>query len=78
MTEHDSCFFFPQPENILVTGPGLREIRLVDFGLARRLVKGKPICELLGTTEYVGKLVGLLIYKKFEVFCTIDPLHFTS
>lgn len=50
-----------QPQNILLTGlspPG--DIKIVDFGLARRLGAVGELREILGTPEYVGKVDGKL------------------
>lgn len=47
----------PQPQNILLTSlspPG--DIKIVDFGLARRLGAVGELREILGTPEYVGKV----------------------
>ncbi len=46
-----------QPQNILLTSlapPG--DIKIVDFGLARRLGAVGELREILGTPEYVGKV----------------------
>lgn len=53
-------FVFPlsQPQNILLTSlspPG--DIKIVDFGLARRLGAVGELREILGTPEYVGKVM---------------------
>lgn len=45
-----------QPQNILLTHlspPG--DIKIVDFGLARRLGGAGELREIIGTPEYVGK-----------------------
>lgn len=61
------CFplcFFSQPQNILLTSlspPG--DIKIVDFGLARRLGAVGELREILGTPEYVGKVK----YVKFDL-----------
>ncbi len=47
-----------QPQNILLTclsPPG--DIKIVDFGLARRLGAVGELREILGTPEYVGKVM---------------------
>lgn len=48
-----------QPQNILLTRsspPG--DIRIVDFGLSRRVDAVQEVREILGTPEYVGKHHG--------------------
>uniref|UniRef100_A0A8P4GK82 non-specific serine/threonine protein kinase n=1 Tax=Dicentrarchus labrax TaxID=13489 RepID=A0A8P4GK82_DICLA len=54
-----------KPQNILLTSlspPG--DIKIVDFGLARRLGAVGELREILGTPEYVGKVmsVGVIAY----------------
>lgn len=48
--------FLLQPQNILLTSLApLGDIKIVDFGLARRLGTAGELREILGTPEYVGK-----------------------
>lgn len=48
-------FFFSQPNNILLmTEEMYPEIRIIDFGLARKIKPGEQICLIVGTPEYVG------------------------
>lgn len=52
----------PQPQNILLTSlspPG--DIKIVDFGLARRLGAVGELREILGTPEYVGKVMFITL-----------------
>ncbi len=45
-----------QPQNILLTSARpLGDIRIVDFGLSRRMDNITEVREILGTPEYVGK-----------------------
>lgn len=45
-----------QPQNILLTSARpLGDIRIVDFGLSRRMDKITEVREILGTPEYVGE-----------------------
>lgn len=45
-----------QPQNILLTSARpLGDIRIVDFGLSRRMDNVREVREILGTPEYVGK-----------------------
>ncbi|KAM7407866.1 hypothetical protein PAMA_003569 [Pampus argenteus] len=49
-----------KPQNILLTSlspPG--DIKIVDFGLARRLGAVGELREILGTPEYVGKFISI-------------------
>lgn len=53
-----------QPQNILLTNLSpLGDIKLVDFGLARRLGTAGELREILGTPEYVGKTCSFLWAK---------------
>lgn len=59
-----------QPQNILLTSlspPG--DIKIVDFGLARRLGAVGELREILGTPEYVGKLT-LMKQRQHQTFHT--------
>lgn len=45
-----------QPQNILLTSARpLGDIRIVDFGLSRRMDNITEVREILGTPEYVGE-----------------------
>ena len=45
-----------QPNNILLmTEHAYPEIKIIDFGLARKIKDGEQICLIVGTPEYVGK-----------------------
>lgn len=68
---HVHSLLLSQPQNILLTSlspPG--DIKIVDFGLARRLGAVGELREILGTPEYVGKMT---IIKHFPVFR--QPYH---
>lgn len=63
-----------QPQNILLTGLSpLGDIKIVDFGLARRLGAVGELREILGTPEYVGELVGEAVTSSSSSRC--DCLH---
>lgn len=48
-------FFFDfKPENVLVIDKSGNRIKLIDFGLARRIEKGKKLQVLFGTVEFVS------------------------
>lgn len=52
-----SCFIF-QPQNILLTSKSpLGDIKIVDFGLSRIMKSSEELREIMGTPEYVGKLL---------------------
>ena len=75
---------FPQPQNILLTQqspPG--DIKIVDFGLSRRLGTAGELREILGTPEYVGKIKAaeplvyyVLLFSVTIFVCTLDYLTF--
>lgn len=51
---HSLCLL--QPQNILLTSAQpLGDIRIVDFGLSRRVDRVSEVREILGTPEYVGE-----------------------
>lgn len=57
----------PQPQNILLTSlspPG--DIKIVDFGLARRLGAVGELREILGTPEYVGKVAFAGKFRRLD------------
>lgn len=70
-----------QPQNILLTSqlpPG--DIKIVDFGLARRLGAVGELREILGTPEYVGKMAFLkqtLQRQNHVVVFLTDQCHST-
>eukprot|EP00794_Sanderia_malayensis_P010210 gene10210-11259_t len=43
-----------KPENIVLKSKGFREIKLVDFGLARKLQSGVEMREMMGTPEFAA------------------------
>ena len=45
------------------------EIKIIDFGLARKIKPGEQICLIVGTPEYVGK------YKDSLPFPSLDSLY---
>lgn len=52
-----ACFTF-QPQNILLTSKSpLGDIKIVDFGLSRIVKSSEELREIMGTPEYVGKLL---------------------
>ena len=57
-----------QPDNILLAQKSevFPEIRLIDFGLSRRLDGPYSQFDIVGTPEYVGKFIG----KLEKIFCS--------
>lgn len=50
--------FVLQPQNILLTSKSpLGDIKIVDFGLSRIMKSSEELREIMGTPEYVGKLL---------------------
>ncbi len=47
----DICKYF-QPENILLTSKSSTDIKIIDFGLARKLDPNKKVKLLFGTPEF--------------------------
>lgn len=53
------CVSSPQPQNILLTSAKpLGDIRIVDFGLSRRMDKVTEVREIVGTPDYVGEFIS--------------------
>lgn len=47
-----------QPQNILLTSKSpLGDVKIVDFGLSRIMKSSEELREIMGTPEYVGKLL---------------------
>ena len=44
-----------QPENIMLLKPKSKKIKLIDFGLSRKLRDDDIVKEMMGTPEFVGK-----------------------
>lgn len=50
------CISLLQPQNILLTAePPSGDIKLCDFGFARRIHSGEDILDIVGTPDYVGE-----------------------
>lgn len=47
-------FFFPQPENVMLLNKNSTNIKLIDFGISRRIRNGDDVRAMLGTPEFVG------------------------
>ena len=45
---------FFQPENILCTTKGSKQVKIIDFGLSQRLDPGKSVHMLFGTADFVA------------------------
>lgn len=82
--------FLFQPQNILLTSANpLGDIRIVDFGLSRRMDSITEVREILGTPEYVGESgtssltlwvfsivanVGLVLWFQHQRSWAMNPL----
>lgn len=62
-------FSLIQPQNILLTSLSpMGDIKIVDFGLARKLGSAGELREILGTPEYVGKVYSVpFIFKSTHI-----------
>lgn len=56
-----------KPENIVCLSPNSRQIKLIDFGLARMLNNDRITKSLYGTKDYVAPEV--LSYEKLTISC---------
>ncbi len=54
--------FSLQPENILLYRKGSLDIKIADFGLSVQVREGQEMKTLVGTAEYVCKLLLLLLF----------------
>ncbi|XP_023865301.1 serine/threonine-protein kinase 17A isoform X3 [Salvelinus sp. IW2-2015] len=55
VAERDEAFTQEEPQNILLTSAcPLGDIKIVDFGLSRRLCQNQEFREIMGTPEYVA------------------------
>lgn len=48
-------FFTFQPENIMLQNKNSTQIKIIDFGLSRKIPPGASVQEMIGTPEFVGK-----------------------
>ena len=59
-TDHIPLLFHSlQPENILLYRKGRLDIKIADFGLSVQVKEGQEMKTLVGTAEYVCKLLHL-------------------
>lgn len=45
-----------QPENVMLEDRTACRVKIIDFGLARRLIPGQQLCVVQGTPDFVGEL----------------------
>ena len=45
---------FTQPENVMLLNNTCRTVKLIDFGLSRKILPGTEVREMLGTPEFVS------------------------
>lgn len=56
-----------KPENIICVNPNTNQIKIVDFGLARVIVKGQTTKAIYGTKDYVAP--EILNYEGVSLAC---------
>ena len=53
----DLSLYHLQPENIMIEDMETKRIKIIDFGLARRLKPNEVIQDMAGTPEFCGKFL---------------------
>ena len=53
---------YSQPENIMLLKPKSKKIKLIDFGLSRKLREDEIVKEMMGTPEFVGESNTALVH----------------
>ena len=51
---HNVAHLDLKPENVMLLGDNSRIIKLIDFGLSRKILPGSEVREMLGTPEFVS------------------------
>jgi death-associated protein kinase len=51
---HNVAHLDLKPENVMLLGDNSRIIKLIDFGLSRKILPGAEVREMLGTPEFVS------------------------
>lgn len=46
-----------QPENVMLKKRGEAQVKLIDFGLSRRIPPGASVKDMIGTPEFVGESI---------------------
>lgn len=46
-----------KPENVMLQSKHGAQIKLIDFGLSRKILPGSKIKDMIGTPEFVGALI---------------------
>lgn len=54
MHDKDVAHLDLKPENVMLKNSNSRQLKLIDFGLSKKLKPGEEIREMLGTTEFVS------------------------
>lgn len=54
-----------KPENVMLLDRNTCQIKIIDFGISRKLKPGEKVMETYGTPEFVGKYDLNIIYKRF-------------
>lgn len=48
--------FFLQPENVMLLRRDSTQVKLIDFGLSRKILPGAKTRDMIGTPEFIGKV----------------------
>ncbi|PIK61275.1 putative death-associated protein kinase 1 [Apostichopus japonicus] len=54
MHEKSICHLDLKPENIMLLSKDSHSIKLIDFGMSRRITEGQDVREIMGTAEFVA------------------------
>lgn len=54
MHEKSICHLDLKPENIMLLSKGNHNIKLIDFGMSRKITEGEDVREIMGTAEFVA------------------------
>ena len=58
--------FFSKPENVMLVDPNSTDIKIIDFGLAKRYSPNEEIKVLSGTPAFAGKKTKMLYRSLFN------------
>ncbi len=48
-----------QPENVMLLEKNKTQIKIIDFGISRKLRPNEPTKETFGTPEFVGEFIRI-------------------
>lgn len=61
-----------QPENVMLEDRTACRVKIIDFGLARRLIPGQQLCVVQGTPDFVGELSSLrYVMRCYLLLCYV-------